>query len=158
MPEVAPTGLLNAGPAALADLLSQSTTLQGLLGVGDSAAALAKIWLYDVEESEAVDPITVVVDIEDMLIRDGKSTGAGITYTTEVVLIAIFEMDIPEDHDTRNALKLIANHAGAILSDIEAIAGTDDNLFAQRFTVMGPVLGAVQRKPRQMLVAISAKI
>lgn len=121
---ITPSGPLSLIMQRMASILSQSESLQTILGVNDLAAALAKIDYPEWESTSQENPIyqipNVIVSHQDGLLMLVEDSGAA-----QAELLVSFDFPLIEDHSGNIKDQTLAymNTIGAIFADIYRISG-----------------------------------
>jgi hypothetical protein len=132
-----PTGPVSRPLALARQLLSQSATFQGLVGVAVPSAALAKIHIHNVDADFAA--VNHAVVSHDDSNKDSIASGGAFSFNDSGTAVLKIQLEIPESlrasDKEEEAGTWFANQLGAIVREMSLISGSPSELDVHTFTV-----------------------
>lgn len=133
---VSPSGILSLPLYYLRQSLAASTNFQTWVGVETAAAALAYIHYFGTASETR--PFATI-GYSDEWSREIISRGARHYFqSTGNPLALTFDADINSEHDLNDALFTFTNTVGAVMADMEALAGTGNYLAITNYRMIRP--------------------
>lgn len=120
---VAPTGMISLPLDYLRLTLADATAFRTWVGAANQAAALAKIYPIQKASYTSADLPLAVVDWAENFRRVKNAGGSRNWFEQEGDLSVIFRGAVNPAHDDADAAYTFLNSLGAILSEVETLAG-----------------------------------
>lgn len=144
---LAPSGPLSLPLKNLQTLVSNSSTFQTWVGAADAATAAARIYLVGEDKSATTRPFAVVHHLDPAEFnREAQAGGAVQCFVESGAVGLIFEDDVGAAYaaDHADAEMEFTNIVGAVISEMEDLAGSGAYLNVTRFGVItGPARSAL---------------
>ena len=135
---VTPSGMLSVPDALLRTMLSNCPAFRTWTGTANPTAALARIHLI-VKPAAAARPFALI-DFGGEFNAQRNAGGSQHYFQHSGSLLLLFEDDVDSanaaDGKDADAEYEFRNNLGAVLSELEDLAGRDDNLTISRMTVL----------------------
>ena len=152
-------------------MLANCAALRTWLGAADVAAAEARMQYYWSDPPADLSGYPLFTIDHDATVKyDQNSGGSGIDYrvmmtpivyiqdVVDVDILADYQSDTPTEHILADAFATFMNLVDGVLVELQALAGTDEYLHVEGWTVEGPEFNGIDTVPPVFSAAIVAEV